>query len=244
MIYIWVRHTVPWEDEQAFLAQVNPRFKPKVDTWNETFSIPYNLFRHRVREIARQSLSVVEDTVVADWDEIPDGALVAPLDDDDWFAPELGHALEHERDPALSGYRWVNGFLQVPMYFGHRIHLLRRRFLGAPAKLTCTTNNYALVKREGIRILLSRHVLAGNWFGEQEPGAVTYLDRRLSVMNRTVASQTQMGGPRPYVTRSELVRKANGYRRLYENPRLGDDLAWCRPYVEMMAALMDELKVR
>ena len=52
MFYIWVRATVDWEDEEAFLAQVRPEFDGKLVLWNATFTIPYHLFRHRVRRIA------------------------------------------------------------------------------------------------------------------------------------------------------------------------------------------------
>lgn len=245
MIYIWVRETTDWEDERAFRAQLDPRFEPKVEAWNRTFNIPFHVWRGEVKRIAQLNLSRVENSARLGWDEIPEGALVAPLDDDDWFAPDLGKVLEREYDPGASGYHWINGFVQVPTYFGHRIHLIRRRLLGAPAKLTCTTNNYALVKGPGVKDLLSRHVQAGEWFDAQEAGAVRKIERRLSVMNRTLASQTQMGGGRrPYVTRSELIRKFQSYRRLYERPRLPDELAWCRPYVKMMAELVDRLRVK
>lgn len=60
-VYIWVRATLDWEGEEA----VRTEFRPRVDPWNATFNIPFHVFRHRVREIARLSHSRVEGAVCA-----------------------------------------------------------------------------------------------------------------------------------------------------------------------------------
>jgi hypothetical protein len=68
--------------------------------WNQTFDLPYHVFRQRVRRIAELNLQRVENAVRARWDEIPDGALVAPVDDDDWFAPDSAQRWSASSAPA------------------------------------------------------------------------------------------------------------------------------------------------
>jgi hypothetical protein len=244
MLYIWVRATASWDDEHAFLAQLAPAFKPKVDVWNDTFDIPYHLFRHEVRAIARLNLALVKDAVVASWDEIPEGALVAPVDDDDWFAPDVARVLASAHDPRALGYFWTSSFVEVPIDFGHRLGLLRRAvFPGTPPRWICTTNNYAVLKSADARPVLEKHTVASERFGGADAARVRRVAGRLSVMNRTLASQTSLGFLRPTVRRAELLRKYRVYRALYAKP-LAADLAWCAPWMAMMAALMRRLHVK
>jgi hypothetical protein len=244
VIYIWVRTTMNWEDERAFLAQARPEIRPRVAVWNETFSIPFHLFRHRVWQIARENLSRVEGAVCAGWEEIPDGALVVPVDDDDWFAPNVAEVLEGEYDPGATAYRWVSSFIEVPIHFPHRLGLIRRRiFPGTRPRYVCTTNNYAMVKSPETKDLLRSHPRASRWAEAQEAGVVKRIDQRLSVMNRTLASQTTLGVGRAMIRRSRLIWKFHRYKRLYRRLDLSH-LPWSRPYVAMMRDLMDELRIR
>jgi hypothetical protein len=235
---------VNWEDERAAMAQVRPHVRPKVDVWNRTFDMPYHVFRHRLREIAGRNLAAVEGAVRARWEEIPEGALVVPVDDDDWFAPDLAAVLEREVRPGAIGCYWTSSFVEVPIDLRHRVGLARQRLLPrTPPKYLCTTNNYALVKRADTQRYLLRHVRASAWIRRHVADEVQRIDRRLSAMNRNLASQTSLGVRRTTVTRSLLVRKLRQYRRLYRRMDLAG-LEWCRPYVAMMAELMDEVTVR
>lgn len=265
MIYIWVRATTTWQDEQEFLAQLDPRVKPKVDLWNDTFDIPFHLFRHRVREIARLNQSRVENSACARWEEIPEGGLVVPIDDDDWLAPDIGNVLEDEYDSRATGYHWIRTFIEVPIDLRHRLGVIRRSvFPRTPPRYFCMTNNYALVKAPETKPLLESHSRASEWFEVQERGRVRKIERHLSAMNRTLASKTSLGG-KPSPTRSTFIRKFHAYRRLYRRLarapvgpglalRRGPgkvygrpsalELAWCRPYLAMMSDLMDQLGIR
>jgi hypothetical protein len=244
MIYIWIRATVDWQDEEAFLAQLRPELEPKINLWNETFNIRFHVFRHRIHEIARLSLSRVQNAVCVGWDEIPEGGLVVPADDDDWFAPDVGTVLETQRQPGTSGCYWTSSFIEVPIHFRHRLYLIHRRvFPGTPPWYVFTTNNYAMVKSRESRALLDSHHLASARAKDEPAGPLTRIERRLSVMNRTLGSQTSLALGKPTITRSWLIRKFERYRKLYDRPQL-PDLAWCQPYLAMMSDLMAELRVK
>jgi len=243
MIYICVRQTTDWRDEDAFRAQLPAEFRPTIEMWNEVFNIPYHLFRHRVREIARINLAAVRNAVCADWGEVPQGGLVLPVDDDDWFVEDVGLTLEAALDPSLGGYRWESSFLEVPINLGHRLYLWKRRLLHTPPMWICTTNNYAIVKGPQSEPLFRSHVRASEWF-HQHPAEVRTLGGRLSVMNRTLASRTSLRLMRPEecrpIRRSTLLGKFRQYKELYGRGP-GSELAWCQPYLGMMHELMREL---
>ena len=237
-----MRATVDWDDPDSLAAQLDPAFLPKLAVWDATFTVPYHAFRSELRRIARLNLSHVEGAACSDWEAIPDGALVVPVDDDDWFAPNLATMLASRHNPDAIAYRWTSTFLEVPTTFGHHVHLARRLVLpGTPAKQFCTTNNYALIKRPGVRLLAANHMRAGEALAGHPQ--VEQVAARLSLMNRTIASQTTIGHRSPGVTRGHLVRKYRRYRRLYARagPRMPE---WARPYVGLTGALMQRLELR
>jgi len=241
--YIWVRDTVDWSDWDAVEAQLPTGFDAKVERWNRTFEMPFHLFRHRVREIAELNHSSVEGAVCAEWDEIPDGALVLPTDDDDWFAPGIVAELRAALDPAALGCWWQSSWLEVPTDIGHMLHLVKQKLPWSRQFWTCTTNNYAMLKLEGTRWPLYRHVYASRWMDGGGARRMRRVDRTLSVQNRTLASRTSLGLWQENFAHRSLRAKHRAYRRLYRRADLAG-VEWARPYVEMMGALMSELEPR
>ena len=241
MIYVWVRPGVDWADEDGLRERLREDLRPGFDLWNATFGISLPRFRLRLREIARQNHATVEGAIRATWDEIPDGALVLPVDDDDWFAPEVATTLADRLPSDSNGCRWTPSWVEVPIDFGHRLHMLRHRLLGAPLKWICTTNNYGLVKAADTKPLLTSHLEASRWWEARssEQGNLTSLNLRLSVANRTLGSISTLRR----IDRRTLLRKLCAYRRLYGR-ELPSELAWARPHVDDMAGLMDELEPR
>jgi PAS domain-containing protein len=249
VIYLWVRATVDWGDEEAVWAQLRWQIRPNVELWNKTLSMPFHRYRQRVREIAALNQSRVEGAEIAQWDQIPDGAAVLPVDDDDWFAPDVARAVDRDLAPGAVACLWPSRWIEVPHDLGHRLYLARRRLLPwTKPKYVAATNNYAMVKSPETREWLEDHTRASRWFEARlanEGAAVRRIDRELSLANRNLGSQTSLGWTRPEgrtLRRSELTRKLERYRRLYRRP-LPAGLAWSRPYVAMMAELMDALEV-
>lgn len=248
MLFIWVRATTDWSHEAACYAQLRPEFVGMAALWNSTFTMPYHLFRHRVRLIAQRNHADVAGAVCARWEEIPDGALVVPVDDD-WFAPNLGEALAAARRPDAIGCFWMRSFLEVTISPVAEIGTwIRKLFSNRPPKWLCSTNNYALVKgalgkEPATKRLCRSHTEASVWFEEHRGPLVSALDRRLSLMNRTLASQTSLGHRRARISRTELLLKFFRYRLLYAQP-LPPELSWADPYCKQMDALMGELQTR
>ena len=242
MIHLWVRATLDWGDEAAFRAQLRPQFAPRVDVWDATFAMPYHEFRRRVRAIAELNHARVDGAVVADLADVPDGEWVLPVDDDDWHAPHAARVIE-EAATAAECVRWTATYIERYTHPMHRWSRVARHHLpGVGPKYVCMTNNYAMRQRPERERLLVSHVAASRWVKAQQPGRVVVLDRRLSAMNRTLASTTTLF---PHVREPrDLLRRYRRYRTLYEPRRPSGDIAWIRPYVAMMADLMRELEPR
>lgn len=240
-IYIWVRTSVDWQDESAFRAQLFPELADSVQLWNRTFRLPFHRFRHEVREIARENLSCVAGAVCAPWEAIPDGALVVPVDDDDWFAPELASVLSREWASGVSGYYWPSRFLEMPTHLKHEADTLRRSLQPGRAPFwLCTTNNYALVKTPDNQVLMQDHTRASAWFAAGHGTRVKEIGASLSLMNRTLGSTTALVHKRPPCARWKLLLASRRYRRLYRRGA-APGLAWSQPYQDRMHQLMDAL---
>ena len=240
MVYIKLRGTLDWGDRAAVEAGLIEKFRPKVETWNATFNIPYHEFRQRLKAIAQSSLKRVENARFATDDAVPPGALLVPVDDDDWFAPDLVERLGAETDRSIRAYSWIRHILEPERH--------RRRYKGLlkealTRKVIFATNNYALRAGPEIGLLIDHHIEASEHF-HARPREVKYLPFALSMMNRSLASQTVLAAGRPTITREEIVEAYERYRMLYARTRLSRALRWARPHVDAMAELMEDLKLR
>lgn len=245
-IYICVRKTLDWSDEALVRSQIRPRFRPKLDTWNATLDPPYHRFRQRLKELAELNHSRVEGATRADFDQVPPGALVVPVDDDDWFAPDLSQRLLSAYDPALDGYHWRRELIEPP----RRAEVRRRRWRWLrpwrPIRrdhYTCLTNNYALRSQPEFAPLALSHKRASEHF-DAHPSRVRFVAATLGIQNRNMASQTSLTWKRPHIDRDELVAVYQRYRDLYAGWKLAPELSWARPYVDGMAELMAQVRVR
>ena len=164
-----------------------------------------------------------------------------PIDDDDWVAPDAADALVAHRSEDTIAWRWPARFLEVPISKGHAFYLVRRKILPfLPEHYFCSTNNYAVVNGPGALRLAASHVEAHEALAGA-PG-VTRIDRPLSLVNRTLASQTTIGMRSDTVTRQHLLRKHRRYRSLYRAAARTSP-SWALPQVELMGELMERLEV-
>lgn len=239
MIYIVIRKTLDWADEAAFRAQIPDEMRAGIETWNATFDMPYHEYRRELKQIAQLNLARIPGTACVSQSEIPEGAVAVPVDDDDWFAPGLAGELRKSLSD-YSGCYWPSRFLELPISLPHRLGLIRRKlFPSMKPRWLCTTNNYAVVYGPKTADLLSSHVRASHWF-LAHPSVVIRIVQPLSLMNRTLASTTQL---RSRPSRALLLRKHRRYLKLYERPA-PPDLAWCEPYLAMMLDLHSQLHPR
>lgn len=240
-IHICVRQTLAWQDEALVRAHINPRFRQKFETWNETFTMPYHLFRVHLREIAADNLRRVAGTVVSDISRVPEGDIVVPIDDDDWLAPDLAaritphlnaaavlivwERLALERTPWLrSARRWAGRALRRPDY-------------------PCKTNNYAVRWRHDRLDITLNHVRASEHAGAH-PSDVAKIGGTLAIQNRSLASQTTLAWKRPAIRRAELIQLFHAHRTIYARWRPSPTLEWATPYVARMNDLMARVSVK
>lgn len=240
MIHICVRQTLDWTDEALVDAQVIPKFRPKLLAWNATFDMPYHVFRQRLKAIAQSSLARVGGCVQTDLEAVPPGDVIVPVDDDDWFAPDLGAALGRVLDPAARGYRWRQAVIEAPPLW-RRARVRVGRLIGRRELYTCKTNTYAVVNGPGALDLARGHTDASAYF-DAHPGDIREIPATLAVQNRNLASQTALAWGRPSIGQGELLAVFRRYRRLYPTVRLDPGLAWAAPYVAQMADLMQEIR--
>jgi hypothetical protein len=238
-VYICIRRTLDWHDEAATAARLRPDFRPKVEVWNATLDPPYHLFRHRLKQIAQANLARVENAVRAPLEEIPRGAVVIPVDDDDWLAPDLADRLAEQYDPAASGYLWIRHVVEPPL----RLRTRAWYWLWSWKASTCATNNYAIPNRPELAELVYHHSKAGRYF-DANRSRIKRMPRTLSIQNRNLSSQTAMAWRRTSLTRDELVESVDRYRTLYSSRELPDELDWARPCIARMEELMRQVRVK
>lgn len=242
--HICVRRTLAWDDPAAVERDLDPGFRAKYEAWNATFELPYAAFRARLAEIAAQSWSRVEGVRCTPLADVPAGDWVIPVDDDDWFAPQLGarlRALLAGAGADVTGCRWRRDVLEPDaIRRGLRARLRRRRAL---EMWTCGTNNYALRWAPGREEVLRNHVRASEHF-DVHPAQVARTREWLAVQNRNPASQTALRVRRPTISRDQLVAVRDAYRATYARWRPRRSLRWARPYADAVAELVAGLRER
>jgi hypothetical protein len=238
-IFICIRRTLDWQDEAVVTKHLRPGFRPKLAAWNATFDPPYHLFRHRLKQIAQENLSRVARAVLAPIEAIPRGAVVIPVDDDDWLSPELAERLAERYDPAAGGYLWIREVVEPP----RRLRTRLWNWAWSWKASTCATNNYAVVNEPELTELLFRHVKAGRYF-DANRSRILRIPQTLAIQNRNLSSQTAMAWRRPSIAREELVESLRRYRTLYAAYPLPAELGWARPCLAQMAELMGQVRVK
>lgn len=242
-VHIWVRRTLDWKDEALVTENLIPEARPLVAAWNATFTIPYHLFRQRMKDVAALSLSRVEGArCTSRLEDIPDGALLVPVDDDDWLAPTLAQRLLDAYDPDATGYLWERDLIE-PQSSLLRVRRRFARWRGRPTKYTCKTNNYAVRKASELEPLAMVHLRASRFF-DAHPSEIRRVDGTLAVQVRNPASLSEFRRMSRIATPESLGEMSKRYRNLYGGWRLSSGVRWAQPYLDEMSSLMGELRIR
>jgi len=231
-----MRGTLDWTSKAAVDAGLIDTLRPVVEMWNACFNIPYHEFRQRLKIIAQLCLGRVEDVRYASFKSAPPGALLVPVDDDDWFSPDLVHRLRQAFDPSIPCYYWTRHILELERTKRRWKGLLKEFLTGC---VIFATNNYAVCNLGDLTEVAPRHMKVREHF---QAAQVRYLPVALSVHNRSLASRSILG-VRP-IPREQLVEYFERYKTLYARTRLPRSLQWAVPYVAMMSELMEELRLR
>ena len=250
LLHICVRRTLPWHDEAAVAARLRPNMHSQVELWNATFNVSYAAFRHRMTQIARENWSRVEGAQLTPLDQVPPGALVAPVDDDDWFSPEVGRRLLAERSSSLQGYHWNRYVLETPRH-PRRWPFARPHRATDTSRYICSSNNYAVVNLPELKPAIGSHVAASRIF-DAGPRRVKHVAASLSLQCRNLASRSALGsgrrsttpGATPPLSREGLIEKLRRQREFYARLRLPSEVAWAEPCAAAVAELLREMRLK
>ena len=86
---------------------------------------------------SRGSTSLVSSELGAPVGRDPEGAVVLPVDDDDWFAPDIVRLLESQFEPGRIGLRWTPSYLEARSVFDTARAPARETFRGAAPPSLC-----------------------------------------------------------------------------------------------------------
>jgi len=174
-----------------------------VRMWNDVFPVSYFEYRQRLREIAelnwlrmRGICVVIREqqfhSLFDQWGQ----CIVLPVDEDDWFHPDLAERLPQLFDPAVDVYHW-DDFLYRPVPFlgqepDHE-PIRRRKWASSFG-----TNSYAIASTSLRKLtpvlrqqVLLHHEAAGELFCR--PGFRRhYIDECLSLSHKSPASTLHM----------------------------------------------------
>lgn len=144
-VYICIRLTAAWEDKAGYRSRLIAGLVPHIEARDATFSTPYHEFRAAIAEITMTGLRAVRAAVIAPYNDISEGAIVMPCDDDGWKAPHAAEALVASGCDCAVRKQSV---LQVPLDWMHALKVragnLWRGF--HRPRWFCSTNNYPLRK--------------------------------------------------------------------------------------------------
>jgi hypothetical protein len=271
-IYICIRRTANWKDVAGYRARLVASLVPYINEWDATFYITYREFRAAIAEITMANLQAVRGAVIAPYEDIPEGAIVMPCDDDDWTAPHAAEILAESFATHHDRAVWTQSVLQVPLDWMHALKIRAGKIWPPlhPPRWFCSTNNYSLRKRAGNYNMFMSHLIASKEL-EGHAGLVR-ISNRLSLQNRNMASQTSIAPIRlGYLEKVDgvvhltnfndpakemreandsrhsrrLLRKLEKYQELYQSYKPEHpDLEWATPYVHAMRDLTLSLKAK
>jgi hypothetical protein len=264
-IVLYVRTNVDWGSmtEENFLRQEQfsnsvralsdaqkEGFLQAIRLWNRTFGMSYFAYRQRLKEIAELNWTRVRnlDLVVRRPDLITildglDRYVVLPVDDDDWFHPDVANVLRRRWQPDIDAFHWPDGlYRSVPFQDRFDQPANQERLVVRRWDSDFTTNGYATTRKGLSEIhgqmrhrVLDFHWAAGKAF--HRDGAMRcFIDQALSASNKSLASATNL---KALVDRSLITR--NIPHLLRQTTSIQPPLRWAADYITQTELLNQTL---
>ena len=227
IIAVFLRSDVSWGSlsEDSYLEQekfnrsvirINPARKrellTKIKFWNQTFSMSWFEYRQRIKNIAELNRSQIHnvDLVIRNRHQAAllerlDNVIILPVDDDDWFSPEIADTLRKNASDMPDLFSWSDGVF-CP---SRKVPVKRRQrdtggsdslFFRNPTENGFWTNGYAVSEAgldrcpdENREDVLNRHAKVLATFKEHVPEfRHRHLDQVLSITHKSNASFTKL----------------------------------------------------
>jgi hypothetical protein len=223
-IIISPRTTFEWLDPQK---KIWDRFLIYEEFWNShKFNLTYREYRYNLQQIARDNLLDIKNGVVGEPEE---GELCIPVDDDDWFSPEL--IVELEKCIGENDYCYWNS-----------TELCRGQITDGTNHwcLYCKTNNYCFRYNKSVNDVFKNHGVADKEFANRKQSPL-YINQKLNMVNRNVGSATFfLGKELEDIDLEGAIEETLEYLRedrIYSNPYI----AWAEPYINKYRVLVENL---
>lgn len=212
---------------ESFIKQcpfLTDRLLSNVISWNNIFSISYFEFRNTLKNIAAANLENVKNIKgfvdAKSWNTVPDDAYLLPVDDDDWFHPDIVSNIEaHHKD--FSCYYWRHSIIGfTPSLNDHQ---------GLKEFGCCFgTNSYMLQRKIATIGLLEDH-----YSNSKTPGSLP-LELQLNLTNKTMASTLNILEEISLID-TQLVGMIE--------PIIPEHFLWAKPYIEATTQLYRSMKL-
>lgn len=237
--------------EDTFHKQLGDPYKPRSEMrwlmennvfalWAKRFCLPYFSYREEIAKIAQQSVQETGCQVLRgrhefiNWyNQDTEDCFIAPIDDDDWFSPEL-----KEIKDGCDLYIWKNTILENTKAFTFKIDCLKGLDLGS---------NHWAVRKSYLKtldddvakgLLLFSHVHAAKFFEYNLPRSkVCIVDKQLSVYHKHPACLSQF-----YKNLHPEILIKDFAKQKVVMPHVPENLVWSKEYTELAYLLNVKLR--
>lgn len=228
-IVILRRNYCDWQTEQLW-----PKALPYEERWNREFRVTYRDYRHAIQKLADEARSLIPGAVFENIninDNIKTGTFYIPVDDDDFFRPDILEVVRQKTDDKTLFAAWKSVTFKDGLC---KIDKERKAFQ------FCETNTYGFLAQTHKSGKLYRHNEAEFVFRKAK---VTVIDQPLSVINQTPASFSAIeykGGVDSIYKSVKTYLK--GMRELLSpQGNYPECLDWCRVHFERILELTERL---
>lgn len=216
--------------------------------WNKCFSMSFLQYRKGLAGIARQTIDATGCEVVRAegeftrwWPTLAEDVILVPVDDDDWFAPNLNE-IDAEFDGNTTLLTWnkttYKNYNTAKVYVGKQFRMASNNWAVRSSWLKEKTDERATV------FMLGSHAHSELYVRENmDPSVIKTVDKCWSVYNRHCASLAFLRALCDDGTIDAKLREIAA--RQPSSLELPDNLKpWAEPYVKQIERLNSKLRRR